>query len=198
MCLAISGLSYDQDLKYNTKVRSSSPCNTRVFLDSFLFLIHRSHKMSNPPPIDPPEPITEPVRTYTATMLPENWKARDKDQKLVWLDTQPLPMDQKVSLGALYRCGYNLNVHFHFLYDVLKEFRLSFSTLSVDNVCRKLLNALIDAFNAGIVSYGNALWTDIEHLLEDGTWGNQLPALEVDFFEQTKGSTEEYHRRGCL
>lgn len=141
------------------------------------------------PPTDPLKPPTAPVKTYTATTLPENWEACDKEQKLLWLDTQPLPTDNTVSLGTLYRRGYNINAHFHFLYDALKDIRENFGT-SCPADLRKSLIGFVNAFNAGFVSYGNALWEDIEHLLEDGTYGKNLTPLKSDLFENLNVSAE--------
>ncbi|RBR26457.1 uncharacterized protein FIESC28_00751 [Fusarium coffeatum] len=143
----------------------------------------------------PPNPngtTTDPgqgTKVLTASALPNNYTTLPKEQRLAWLDTQPSPWDNTMSLGTVFKRAETFNASMHIISDVLATFKAKYASKSSQDKGRKALFALIQAFNTLTYTLGNAQYADYHLLLQDGTVGNQLeleagPFIDLSADEQ--------------
>lgn len=130
--------------------------------------------------MDPKAPAS--VKHYTATKFNGDYTKASTDEKLAWLDEQPFPGDDTVSLGIVYRRGQNFNGYLHFLQLGLKGFMQNV-TAPADSPLFKALSAFISAFNKFVVSFGNELWANTQYILEHGEVRKHAVVIASGVFE---------------
>lgn len=114
------------------------------------------------------------IKVLTASPLPDNYANLPKEQRLAWLDTQPSPWDNNMSLGTVFKRAETFNASMHIISRVLAIFQAKYASKSSQDKGRKALSVLIHAFNTFTYTFVNAQYADCHHLLQDGTLGNQL------------------------
>jgi hypothetical protein len=99
-----------------------------------------------------------PVKRYTPSEFKGKYTEAPEAEKLAWLDQQPFPGDDTVSLGTVYRRGYNFNGYLHLLHSALQAIKAKV-TPSADSKLYKALCAFIVAFSKFVSTFATRCGT---------------------------------------
>jgi hypothetical protein len=107
--------------------------------------------------------------------------------RLDWLNHQPLPTDDTVSLGECYRHGVLLTNYFYIAYTVIEEIRVVVDKRYRTQKVWQLCDAFVRAFGVGVNKFSNDIADDCDYVLKNGKYREDAVVLSPKHLPKSDG-----------